>query len=68
MIYLLISYKSCIFAAHSRVIGTGTTDSRQITNLRTCPYDPCPYDPTSNFVGSLQNLSPDPFLRKDLKC
>ena len=23
-----------------RVIGTGTTDSRQITNLRTSPYDP----------------------------
>ena len=23
-----------------RVIGTGTTDSRQITNQRTCPYDP----------------------------
>ena len=22
-----------------RVIGTGTTDSRQITNQRTCPYD-----------------------------
>ena len=26
----------------TRVIGTGTTDSRQITNLRTCPYDPVP--------------------------
>ena len=23
----------------TRVIGTGTTDSRQITNQRTCPYD-----------------------------
>ena len=22
-----------------RIIGTGTTDSRQITNQRTCPYD-----------------------------
>ena len=26
-------------------IGTGTTDTRQITNQRTCPYDFCPYDP-----------------------
>ena len=26
-------------AAKERVIGTGTTDSRQITNQRTCPYD-----------------------------
>ena len=25
--------------AKERVIGTGTTDSRQITNQRTCPYD-----------------------------
>ena len=25
--------------AKERFIGTGTTDSRQITNQRTCPYD-----------------------------
>ena len=25
--------------AKERVIGTGSTDSRQITNQRTCPYD-----------------------------
>ena len=27
-------------AIGARIIGTGTTDSRQITNQRTCPYDP----------------------------
>ena len=39
-----VDARELIVPTKKRIIGTGTTDSRQITNQRTCPHDSRTYD------------------------